>query len=1072
MGRLAGVKKALDTVKRNRLTAYHGTPHEVDQFSMDKIGTGEGAQAYGHGLYFAENPEVGRQYRDSLTSEKGGRVEIDYNSMIPLEKSPSIASARKNLDKELFKVNSNIESAKENPDLFKEGHDKVLAKRKTELENKIADLESKGNLYKVELDIDPDTEMLDWDLPISDELRDKFDLPQYVGEGGKRNPTGKELVSRLSVGGGKEQASKTLSENGFKGIRYKAGQLSGLPEGATSSYNFVVFDDSLISIAEKNGIPFEQVTNLAKQKGVTNQQALSMLVGGSTGIALMGGGERAEAGVLTSAVKTADKLREYAKKANLDPEQIRINQSGAIEYPESYINPLSEAGGGNVRREIAIHNDAIEGGNFKGEFDINPDVFHGTAEANIPGGKGIEGFNTDRVFTSKSHRVAENEGGFLPDSFNETIGRDAVTASNERFQTSVYPLRSRGNIADKETTNSVTNALNAGSKNDPRVAAELKKQGYEGMTDSNYEIVDFNPSNIRSKNAAFDPQFKNSSNLLGQSTVKQALGAGGVGLLGMGMLAASDKSEASFIGSMAKTFNTDALKKAQKMAADGASRDEIWKATGDMGSPTFKDVDGHWKQEIDDSGFKFNQPTEINPINKDILTKRIDKYKNLSKEEAQMEMELVNFQGTPEEYISSTIQELTNEINDVTKGKYFGFDVAQHPELSAAYPEINYGQFQFKNRIGFDDNVSGAFDPRTNEIILKPNNPENRSILSHERQHYIQEQEGFGKGGNTEDVTLPTSKELAVKINEKYARKQREIQETPEYKERLEKIVNEQDPATYPLSRLTGKPDKNMAKRDAIFKANKEFGFDDLENKRLQEIEPLLDDSSFLQPTYNAYQRLSGEAEARNVQSRLEFPMELRKQRPPWETLDVPENELIVRGNSGVMESRGTPKQRKAQMFLQKRAKQGSPRAIDKLAKQMIGTQEVLTTVGSAVVNDMALSAGALGTQFRHNLADGFQRQGMDSAESFVRPEQTQKEFSEENTLPQYLPKTEEGMDQAIGLGNVIDETVDYWKDRPLGKAVQYGADKLGQATEFASDKLDLDEEDEQSLGNLKNLIF
>ena len=35
------------------ITAYHGSPHTFDKFSMDKIGTGEGAQAYGHGLYFA-----------------------------------------------------------------------------------------------------------------------------------------------------------------------------------------------------------------------------------------------------------------------------------------------------------------------------------------------------------------------------------------------------------------------------------------------------------------------------------------------------------------------------------------------------------------------------------------------------------------------------------------------------------------------------------------------------------------------------------------------------------------------------------------------------------------------------------------------------------------------------------------------------------------------------------------------------------------------------------------------------------------------------------------------------------
>src|SRR4029079_2118814 len=39
----------------SRIRAYHGSPHDFDKFDLSKIGTGEGAQAYGHGLYFAEN---------------------------------------------------------------------------------------------------------------------------------------------------------------------------------------------------------------------------------------------------------------------------------------------------------------------------------------------------------------------------------------------------------------------------------------------------------------------------------------------------------------------------------------------------------------------------------------------------------------------------------------------------------------------------------------------------------------------------------------------------------------------------------------------------------------------------------------------------------------------------------------------------------------------------------------------------------------------------------------------------------------------------------------------------------
>jgi hypothetical protein len=53
------------------LTAYHGTPHRfpaeegvpLGRFRAEKIGSGEGAQVYGYGLYFAESPGVAKQYK-------------------------------------------------------------------------------------------------------------------------------------------------------------------------------------------------------------------------------------------------------------------------------------------------------------------------------------------------------------------------------------------------------------------------------------------------------------------------------------------------------------------------------------------------------------------------------------------------------------------------------------------------------------------------------------------------------------------------------------------------------------------------------------------------------------------------------------------------------------------------------------------------------------------------------------------------------------------------------------------------------------------------------------------------
>ena len=59
-------------------TVWHGSPHKFDKFDSSKIGTGEGAQAYGHGLYLAESPDVARTYTTSTNHvAKQDRVQID-----------------------------------------------------------------------------------------------------------------------------------------------------------------------------------------------------------------------------------------------------------------------------------------------------------------------------------------------------------------------------------------------------------------------------------------------------------------------------------------------------------------------------------------------------------------------------------------------------------------------------------------------------------------------------------------------------------------------------------------------------------------------------------------------------------------------------------------------------------------------------------------------------------------------------------------------------------------------------------------------------------------------------------
>ena len=66
--------------------AFHGSPHSFDKFTTDKIGTGEGAQAFGWGLYFTDLESIARNYADKLAQEtsfydaSGNKIDYNYLS--------------------------------------------------------------------------------------------------------------------------------------------------------------------------------------------------------------------------------------------------------------------------------------------------------------------------------------------------------------------------------------------------------------------------------------------------------------------------------------------------------------------------------------------------------------------------------------------------------------------------------------------------------------------------------------------------------------------------------------------------------------------------------------------------------------------------------------------------------------------------------------------------------------------------------------------------------------------------------------------------------------------------------
>jgi hypothetical protein len=255
--------------------------HPLGRFNMSKIGTGEGAQAYGHGLYFAEAEATAKGYRDRLAAD------IDVSSatkMLPDKYKGSNDNARRMLTEiDNALATKDIKSPSEFIDVFDVGEDLQPAYKE------VARLmENKGSMYQVEIDASPD-EFLDWDLPLSEQSifpkeATSVKAARYKEEG--LSPTPADMMqARFEANAGQSgegfyngllrgnktqaEATSALQNAGIKGIRYKDGFSRG-PDGGTS--NYVVFDENLISIARKYGIAIPAAAAmLARQTGQNPQ---------------------------------------------------------------------------------------------------------------------------------------------------------------------------------------------------------------------------------------------------------------------------------------------------------------------------------------------------------------------------------------------------------------------------------------------------------------------------------------------------------------------------------------------------------------------------------------------------------------------------------------------------------------------------------------------------------------------------------------------------------------------------------------------------------------------------------
>jgi hypothetical protein len=260
------------------LNVYHGTPNQIKgNFDLNKVGTGEGAQAFGHGIYFAENPKVAEGYRkrlsggtDPITYEYKGQQFLDPQMVEGRTFDPVGHAVRLTYHqgaptaRQVAKEGLRASAAKEPYALEMGGaeyYQKMLDTAKSINRKDIKG--TQGFLYKADIPDEQIPMMLDWNKPFSQQnpeiqalLKDKssFFGDKNIGDALSRANKNKLFGGDL-VGKG-EATPKEISEYfnslGVTGIKYLDAGSRGVKQGTT---NFVSFRPETVEILERNGRP-------------------------------------------------------------------------------------------------------------------------------------------------------------------------------------------------------------------------------------------------------------------------------------------------------------------------------------------------------------------------------------------------------------------------------------------------------------------------------------------------------------------------------------------------------------------------------------------------------------------------------------------------------------------------------------------------------------------------------------------------------------------------------------------------------------------------------------------------
>ena len=578
-GSLVGGMAAPNAPRAEVISAGHASPHKFERFNMDNIGTGEGAQVYGHGLYFAENPRVVDEYfenfnapvlrfkernvdtpytadlRDRFKDVYEGLIDDDLTQQWKLNVLDIASEAGLNADEVADKLDVLIKNVFEGSETVRDFSfmkwDKLgidpnevydLANNQLLLDNvlggisqaktmddlqyvvesyspdemrlyknlvepELAEIRDSASRYDVNLNVDPD-ELLDWDRPLTEQPRALNAIKQLYLDDMKRidanSPDGEPKLSELytsvddvsmhdlglfdrskgsqayntiassNMGRGAEQLSRKLKERGIKGIKYFDG-FSRLSSNGT-------LDDVF--------------------QNPQGEWQSKIVVGGGTGATISMPFKTKEEAIDWAENKISKGTRNYVMFDDSLIDTKRVNDKLAPSWMDQ---------GARMQRAKDLG------------YDIDNPIYHSTNSS----------FDSFEIPEDRFLKYGKGVYATPSPNYSDRYirqNRDLESAYKEGAN--VMPMYARGKIGTEQDWEAARQEMLAEGVNpegynpmQEEIKRRLQEKGFDGLNMFGNEIIIYDPKNLRSINAEFDPTKADSADLLSSRQSERQMSA-------------------------------------------------------------------------------------------------------------------------------------------------------------------------------------------------------------------------------------------------------------------------------------------------------------------------------------------------------------------------------------------------------------------------------------------------------------------------------------------------------------------------------------------------------------------